>query len=1054
MLKKHTLIATGFIGWFVLSVSAQTAEINVALKTWGSRAIASSSYAEPGNDNYGPDNALDGRFAARETDKWNSAKGQQAPFWLTIDFGRERVIHKIVVRHDDGAVTSDFQLQWGDGKIEWKDIVSPIVSNKEAVSTHIFNPLKMRCLRLFITKGEPNANAYARIFEVEAYAQADTLGADEQNRGDLFTAFALERAINSGKWTEEQFKQATELLKHDDLFVRALADFAVSEAVGQKNNGQTVAWTAEQLKNEPWFATWSTTSHEQKIIYDYIRHLFLQHKAVNIEAMVSDIAECMGRGVLMEKGGLDKDERFVRYCNEIVSLHDKMSQASFEDCQKMWVQARNLWRQAVLLQKGVDFENVVLYTRYGFHHKPNVCGMMTAWSHKPGGDILSVSIKDGKATPVTEGKLGAGHFQGMDLWYDADKIIFSFATQPVWPVFPDNKYPTKWPEAGSRNDNYAYEYRETMEPLHLYEIDLKTKKATQLTDHNYWSDTEPVYLPSGEIVFSSDRFGHSPSCDSVNNDLSDQNLFTLTADRKIVRRLANHKDIDMTPRVLPNGLIAYLRWEYQERNFMDIHSVWTIKPDGAMADALFKQHLFQPHGVRQATGIGDGTRMIALATGHHSLPQGPLVLLNPATGINSPEGVEVLTQGMRVNEGGVPGKPPAEGGRKEVPGFYTDPIALSPTCYMASYAFLSPPARHYRHEAGDVDSNGYGVYLVDIYGNKELLYRDAFMGAYAAQPLRPRKKQPILAKTTDRTKNYATCVIPDVYKGIEGEKIRRGTIKYIRISEALPWPLLPREGVKRWVSGWTNQDKGAARWCPVRVIGIVPVEADGSAYFKVPISDNASVYFQALDSDFMEVRRMRSSVSFAPGEQRSCNGCHETRNNTEVKNSGVALMGKPAEPVPPAWGATKPIDFDRDIQPIFTKNCVSCHGGEKPKAELDFSAGKAFRTVRDKKLVVLSNAFGGNGAISEPYQFGSPVSRLTKAIRNETHQKRVKLTQEEWLPMVTGVDANIPYTGKMFHKRMLDGRKNVWAEFDWTDPWAYPTEEPAMGVRVPKGMIQ
>ena len=190
MLNKSTLVATGIICLLIPWVSAQTAEINVALKTWGSRATASSSYAEPGNDNYGPDNALDGRFAARETDKWNSAKGQQAPFWLTINFGRERVIHKIVARHDSGAVTSDFQLQWGDGKTEWKDIVSPIVSNKEAVSTHVFNSVKTRCLRLFITKGEPNANAYARIFEVEAYAQADTLGADEQNIGDLFTAFA------------------------------------------------------------------------------------------------------------------------------------------------------------------------------------------------------------------------------------------------------------------------------------------------------------------------------------------------------------------------------------------------------------------------------------------------------------------------------------------------------------------------------------------------------------------------------------------------------------------------------------------------------------------------------------------------------------------------------------------------------------------------------------------------------------------------------------------------------------------------------------------------
>jgi len=537
--------------------------------------------------------------------------------------------------------------------------------------------------------------------------------------GDMATAFALERAVNSGKWTEPQFEQAAALLKHQDLFVRALADFAVSEAVGHRR--------------------------------------------------------------------------------EIEALRDQMSQSTLADCQKMWVQARQLWRQAVLLQKGVDFDRVVLYTRYGFHHKPNVCGMLTAWSHKPGGEILSVSLRDGRATPLTDGRLGAGHFQGMDLWYDADKIVCSFAAQPVWPVFPDNQYPTRWPEAGAHNDNYAYEYRETMEPLHLYEIDLKTQQTTQLTDHNYWSDTEPVYLPSGAIVFSSDRFGHSPSCDSVNNDLSDQNLFTLTADRKSVRRLANHKDIDMTPRVLPSGVIAYLRWEYQERNFMDVHSVWTIKPDESMADALFKQHLFQPHGVRQATGIGaDTTRMIAVATGHHSLPQGPLVLLNPATGVNNPEGLEVLTQGMRVHEGGVPGKPPAEGGRREVAGFYTDPVALSPTCYMASYAFLSPPARRYRNEAGDV---------------------------------------------------------------------------------------------------------------------------------------------------------------------------------------------------------------------------------------------------------------GGNGAISEPYLFGSPVSRLTRAIRNEAHQKRVKLTPEEWLAMVTWVDANIPYTGRMFHKRMLDGRKNLWAEYDWGDPWAYPTEEPAMGVRVAKGMI-
>ena len=892
----------------------------------------------------------------------------------------------------------------------------------------------------------------ACVFCVRAAPASQPLaGADETTPS---RAFALERALNQGKGTPEQFQEATGLLKHDDLFVRALAEFAVSETVGQTNNGQEVVWTAEKLKDEPWFATWSATTHDQRIAYDYVRHLFLRNQTVTPDTMVADLSEALARSEQMLKAGMGRDKEFVQTCQAVARLRDQLKAAADKDCQKLWLQARLLWRQAVLRQQGVDFNQVLLYTRHSFHHKPNVCGMMTPWSHKPGGDILLVTVKDGKATPVTQGKLGPGHFQGMDLGYEADKIVFSFAAQPVWPVFPDNKYLTKWPEANTNNDNYAYEYRETMEPLHLYEIELKSRKITCLTDHNYWSDTEPVYLPSGEIVFSSDRSGHTPSCDGTNNDLSDQNLHILTADRKLIRRLAKHKDIDMTPRVLPNGLIAYLRWEYQERNFMDIHSVWTIKPDGSMADALFKQHLHQPYGVRQATGIGDGTRMIAVATGHHCLPQGPLVLLNPAAGINNPEGLEVLTQGMRINEGGVPGKPPKEGGRREVDGFYTDPIALSPTCYMASYAFMSPTARRYWHNFGDVDSNGYALYLVDIYGNKELLYRDPFMGVYGAQPLRPRQKPPVLTGTTDRTKNYATCAIPDVYKGMEQEGVTRGTIKYIRISEALPWPLLPREGAKRWAQGWTNQDKDATRWCPVRVLGIVPVAADGSAYFKVPISDNASVYFQALDKDFMEVRRMRSSVSFAPGEQRSCNGCHETRNTTEVANSGVALTGKPAEPVPPVWGDRKPMDFSRDIQPLFTRHCASCHGGEKPKAGFDFSEGKTIRTVRDNKLVVLANAFKGDGSISKPYQFGSPVSRLTKAIRNDAHQKAVKLSPGEWLSLVTWVDANTPYTGKLFHKRLLDGRRNVWAEYDWGDPWAYPNEEAALGVHIPKGMLE
>lgn len=49
-----------------------------------------------------------------------------------------------------------------------------------------------------------------------------------------------------------------------------------------------------------------------------------------------------------------------------------------------------------------------------------------------------------------------------------------------------------------------------------------------------------------------------------------------------------------------------------------------------------------------------------------------------------------------------------------------------------------------------------------------------------------------------------------------------------------------------------------------RVLGTVPVEGDGSAYFDVPAL--RSLLFVALDKDEMSVKRMQSFVTVQPGE--------------------------------------------------------------------------------------------------------------------------------------------------------------------------------------------
>ncbi len=1043
MVSTRVGVALWAVGCCVCRALAQCGadEVNVAAREWGARARASSEYG----DAYRADNVADGRWHARETDKWNSAEGQRAPFWLTLDLGCDRVLHAVAVRHEKGAeATADFQVQRGESADgPWEDLVPPVVGNALAFTRHDFAPVAARHVRLWITKGERNGNAYGRIFEVEAFAKVDAVWNDPAT-DDVRRAWLAERLAKDGRMSGAQFAQAAAWLEHGDVVVRALADWAVSQVVGQTNNGDRALWDATLAA--PWAKRWAERSREERVAYDWVRHAAAEQKLFSCGALRDEVGALLARARPMREALARDPARLAcvsRAAEAVAGLHAQMAAADLPACRRLWLEARRAWRPAALSHPAVDFASLLLYTRYGFHYKPNVCGVHTSWSYKPGGDLQAVAVEGGAAEPLLQGTLGPGHLQGVDLWYDGDRAVFSFAPQPLWPP----PYPTRWPEAGPDNACYAHELRETLEPPHLYEIALKGRGVTALTDHNYWSDIEPVYTPGGAIVFSSDRSAHSPSCDSVNNDLTDLNLYQLTPDRKRILRLLNHKDIDMHPRVLSNGLIAYLRWEYQERNFMEVHAVWTVKPDGTMADALFKQHLAQPYGVRLAGSLGDGTRLLAVATGHHSLPQGPLVVLNPAKGVNSPEGVEVLTQGLRVHEGRVPGRPIAEGGRQDPPGFYTDPLALSPTCFLASYAFASPRAARYRNEAADVDSNGYGVYLLDAYGNKELLYRDPWMGAYGARPLKARPRPPVLTDTTDRTQNHAVCLIPDVYQGMAG--VERGTIKHIRIAEALPWPIVPREGVKRWVSGWTNQDKRATRWCPVRVIGIVPVEADGSAHFKVPIADSASVYFQALDENYMEVQRMRSSVSFAPGERRSCNGCHETRLNTEVERRGSALARAPSEPVPPEWGAARPIEFESDIQPILTKHCAGCHGGAAPKGSFDFSAGKAFLAIRTNNLVVCSSV-NLDGAVTKPKQYGSHVSRLTLALRKG--HKQVTLSPREWLSLVTWVDANIPYTGQMFNKRLPDGRENVWTSYEWPEPWGPPREVPALGERVAKGL--
>jgi hypothetical protein len=335
-----------------------------------------------------------------------------------------------------------------------------------------------------------------------------------------------------------------------------------------------------------------------------------------------------------------------------------------------------------------------------------------------------------------------------------------------------------------------------------------------------------------------------------------------------------------------------------------------------------------------------------------------------------------------------------------------DPWALSETSFLASYC-----------DGNMAEEAGYGLYVVDAFGGKELLYRDPSISSVMPIPLRPRTEPPQVASTVGATLD-ATCVATDVAEGVP--ELAGGVVKYLRVAEVVPWPFTNELGGERYEP---DAKSTGVNWTPIRILGTVPVAADGSAQFRVPAGKE--LYFQALDEEGMELRRMRTYVSFQPGEVRGCTGCHETRAAAPPLGRVVptALRQAAAVPDPPPWGSDRALSFLRDVQPVLNRNCVSCHSGLKPAGDVDLSPGltvwqnRAYDTLMDpaRGLVAVSSK-GDNSRITPVKDVGSHRSRLVDVIRTG-HAGRCLLREDDWQRLYTWIDSNAVYHDDFIRRR-------------------------------------
>jgi hypothetical protein len=197
------------------------------------------------------------------------------------------------------------------------------------------------------------------------------------------------------------------------------------------------------------------------------------------------------------------------------------------------------------------------------------------------------------------------------------------------------------------------------------------------------------------------------------------------------------------------------------------------------------------------------------------------------------------------------------------------------------------------------------------------------------------------------------------------------------------------------------------------VFGTVPVEEDGSAYFRAPAG--VTLFFQALDAGGVTVQTMRSATHVQPGQTLSCIGCHEHRQQAPPSRLAMASLRKPSKIVAGPEGSW-PLRFDRLVQPVLDRRCVSCHqpGSDEPKAaKLDLRAEKSYESlVRFGKPSLHELVWSGyRQGRSKPGEGIAQRSALLSILDEPEGQHQFKLTQDEREALITWMDTYAQRTG-------------------------------------------
>ena len=573
--------------------------------------------------------------------------------------------------------------------------------------------------------------------------------------------------------------------------------------------------------------------------------------------------------------------------------------------------------------------------------------------------------------PESKETLGGGMYWQPELSYDAKRVLFCH----------------KGESGGSTS---------------IYEIGIDGRGLRRITNpcecereyHGSLSgvhDFGPNYLPDGRIVFTSNRYNSLIPCVNLGSDI----LHVMNADGSNIRAISVNCETEFDPTVMEDGRILFGRWEYIDKSALTMQSLWTVYPDGTKETAMYANNMVFPEAILDPRQVpGERDLVCGSFTPHNSPPRGTVAMIDTSMDKNDPAAIHNFD---------TPDTPTNNRGSS------CDPWPLSRDVILYSGANKGKNA----------------IMMVDRKGRREVIFADPAIDCHAPIPVRPRKLPRLTHDTTNRTKTTGKFFVQDIYEGMP--EVKRGTVKYLRVLEDTSRTSKTPGGSP------VNQTflvSAALSFTVKDYMGVVPVEPDGSVHFEVP--SGRAVFFQALDAEWRCVRSMRTFIQAAPGTTRACIGCHENKRATfpPKKTPPMAFRREASQLQDESWGSG-PIVYAEQVQPIFDRHCVSCHGGEEGiAAGFDLTGGWtelfniSYENLSNRREVqYIAPVIGGidcmNGTsyysslILPPYSHGSGKSLLTDVLvgRKYGHEKRFDIPRTERDLVMAWMDSNGQYNG-------------------------------------------